>query len=432
MGHGGFCCKQAVTTRRRHMKTDHLPRICDLSVNGKRVLVRVDFNAPVKDGVVLDDSRLRAGLPTIMELIRKKARVICISHLGRPKGQVVESLSLAPVAARLAELLSETLDDPDFELKFADDVIGDGPRRLIRDMEPGELILLENLRFHPGEKSNDPDFAIALADNIDIYVNDAFGTAHRAHASTVGVLSLVDTVAIGLLMEQELQVLDRIRHDPDRPYIAVLGGAKVSDKIEVIQTLMSEVQGLVIGGAMANTFLAASGYNVGRSLVEHDQTNIAKHIMDVAKRKNISLVLPVDVVCAHEMDADEAKTCDVSDVSKDMMILDIGPKTVQKMAALLRSAETVFWNGPMGVFEKPLFAEGTNSIAKIIAGLKTFAVVGGGDSLAAVAQAGLSDQMSHCSTGGGASLKLLEGADLVALTQLGFAADKITASRPST
>jgi len=401
----------------------NLPRISDLPVINKRVLVRVDLNAPLDGDRVADDSRLRACLPTLIDLIKRKARVICVSHLGRPKGQVVPALSLGPVAARLAELLSAALGEPEFELKLSSEVIGDGSRRLIRDMEPGDLVVLENLRFDPGEKANDVDFAIALAENIDIYVNDAFGTAHRAHASTSGVLSHVASVAIGPLIERELSVLDRIRHDPDTPYIAVLGGAKVSDKIEVIQSLMTQVQGIAIGGAMANTFLAANGFDIGMSLVEVDQVNIAKHIMDVAGRKNITLALPADVLCASSVDATESITVDVAEVPQDMMILDIGPKTILNIQNVLRSAETVFWNGPMGVFENPLFAAGTTAVAKMIAAIDAYSVVGGGDSLAAVVQAGLADKMSHCSTGGGASLTYLEGKELVALSALKAAAD---------
>jgi phosphoglycerate kinase len=377
----------------------------DVEVGGKRVLMRVDFNVPLQDGAITDDRRIRAALPTIEYLLEKGATVIVMSHLGRPKGQVVEDLRLTPVAARLSELL----DRPVTKL---DDCIGPDVERAIGQAQPGDVILLENVRFHAGEKKNDPEFAKQLAAVAELYVNDAFGAAHRAHASVVGVAEYLPAVA-GFLMEKELQALGGVLEAPEHPFIAILGGAKISGKIEVIDNLLPQVERLLIGGGMANTFFKAQGYPVGDSLVEDDVLDIAKQALEKAGDK---LMLPVDVVIADAFDAEaNSKVVPVDQVPEGWRILDVGPETLQRFSKALSQARTVIWNGPMGVFEFPQFARGTFAVAKMLAELDQLdqidatTVIGGGDSAAAVQQSGLADHMSHISTGGGASLEFLEG-----------------------
>jgi len=373
--------------------------VSDISVKGKRVLVRVDLNVPLENGEVVDDTRIRAVLPTIRYLLDREAAVILISHLGRPKGLVQEDLRLDPVGRRLSELLGQ-------EVVKVDDCVGPEVERATKSLQPGQVLLLENLRFHPEEEENDQGFASQLASLADVYVNDAFGTAHRAHASTTGVTEYLPSVA-GLLMERELQMLGDALANPTRPLVAVLGGAKVSDKIGVIRNLLSKVDLLLVGGGMANTFLKAQGHQVGESLVEDDSLALAKDILAQAGAK---LVLPVDVVVADAF-ADDAnsQTVGVEQVPPGWRILDIGPRTVGLFEDRLRSAGTVVWNGPMGVFEFPRFAAGTIALASSLASAPATTIVGGGDSIAALQQAGLAEKMTHVSTGGGASLEFLEG-----------------------
>ena len=380
----------------------------DVDVRGKRVLVRVDFNVPLAEGKVADDTRIRAALPTIRYLIEQGARVILMSHLGRPKGQVKEGLRMAPVAARLSELLGQPV-------LTADDCIGPRVQALVKELKPGQVLLLENTRFHPEERKNDPDFARELASLAEVYVNDAFGTAHRAHASTEGVAHYLPAVA-GFLMEKEIEFLGKALESPEHPFVAILGGAKISDKIGVIENLLGKVDVLLIGGGMANTFFKAQGHEVGESLVEDESLDTARETVDKAGDK---LVLPVDVVVADAFSADaQSKIVGVDAVPAGWRILDIGPKTVALFRDKLAGAKTVVWNGPMGVFEFPKFATGTVEIAKSLAELDAMTIIGGGDSVAAVYQAGLADKMTHISTGGGASLEFLEGKTLPGIAAL--------------
>lgn len=374
--------------------------IRDIDVAGKRVLVRVDFNVPLdKAGRITDDTRIRAVLPTIEYLRNKGAKVILCSHLGRPKGKVAEEFRLTPVAKRLSELLGTTVVK-------TDDCIGSDAERVAAAMKPGDVILLENLRFHAEEEANDPGFAKQLAALADVYVNDAFGTAHRAHASTEGVTHFLPSVA-GFLMERELTFLGKALAEPTRPFVAILGGAKVSDKIGVIENLLPKVDSLIVGGGMANTFLKAQGYEVGASLVEDDKLELAR---DLRQRAGKKLVLPTDVVVADAFAADaKHRTVAIDQVPAGWRILDIGPRSVRQFTAVLKKARTVVWNGPMGVFEFPTFAAGTVALAKALAKTDATTIIGGGDSAAAVEQAGVSEAMTHISTGGGASLEFLEG-----------------------
>jgi phosphoglycerate kinase len=375
----------------------------DLDVSGKRVLVRVDFNVPLETGTVSDDTRIRAALPTIQYLIEHKAKTILCSHLGRPKGKPDPTYSLGPVGVRLSQLLNR-------EVQTAPDCVGPVVQDLVSTMRPGDTVLLENLRFHPEEEANEARFAQALASLADVYVDDAFGSAHRAHASTDGVANHLPAVA-GFLMERELNFLGRALTNPTRPFVAILGGAKVSDKIAVIENLLSKVDRLLIGGGMANTFLRAQGKEVGESLVETDKLEVARELLQKGASK---LILPIDVVIADQFDA-RALHCTVAvdAVLSSWRILDIGPKTVERFKEHLHGARTVVWNGPMGVFEMTPFAAGTFAIAHALAELSgATTIVGGGDSAAAVEQAGVAERITHISTGGGASLEFLEGREL--------------------
>jgi phosphoglycerate kinase len=382
--------------------------IRDLDAAGKRVFVRVDFNVPLEDGKITDDSRIVAALPTIKALLAQGAVVILASHLGRPDGKVLDSMRLRPVAERLSQLLK-------MPVPVTGDALGAGTEDAIKRLKPGEVILLENLRFHAEEEKNDPEFAKALASYADVYVNDAFGTAHRAHASTEGIARLLPSYA-GLLMEKEIEFLGKLMENPERPFAAIIGGAKVSGKIQVLRNLVDKVDVLVIGGGMANTFLLAQGKSVGKSLAEPDRIEDAKAIMASAERHGTKIVLPTDVVVAKEVTrGSEYKTLPADKVPASWNIVDIGKASLEAMRKALEPARTVFWNGPLGVFEIPTFAVGTREIARFLAGRAqagATVVVGGGDSVAAVEQQGLADKMTHISTGGGASLEFLEGKEL--------------------
>jgi phosphoglycerate kinase len=377
----------------------------DLEVSGKRVFVRVDFNVPLEGSRVADDTRIRAALPTLRLLIEKGARVIVASHLGRPKGAEAK-YTLEPAAHKLAELIGA-------EVILTDDCIGDGAKKVVADLREGQIACLENLRFHAEEEKNDEAFARELAKLADVYVNDAFGAAHRAHASVAALPRMMRDRAAGLLMEAELSALGRVRGEPERPFVAILGGAKVSDKIAVLEALLAKVDTLIIGGAMANTFLAAKGLSLGKSLVEEDKLALARTIMQRADERKVKLVLPTDVVVAESLTAASGTLKLVDEIAPLDMALDIGPASVAAAAAACLGARTVFWNGPMGLFEKAPFAAGTNGVAHALADLiDAFTIVGGGDSVAAVEEAGLASKFSHVSTGGGASLELIEGRKL--------------------
>jgi phosphoglycerate kinase len=377
----------------------------DVDVRGKRVFLRADLNVPLDDGRITDDTRIRASLPTLIYLLEHGAAVIMASHLGRPKGKVNDALRLKPVADRLSTLLGRPV-------RMTGDALGPGVQVAIDKLRPGDLLLLENLRFHAEEEANDPGFAKALADMAALYVNDAFGSAHRAHASTEGITHFLPSVA-GLLLEREVVALSALLDKPRRPFHTIIGGAKISGKLEVVEALLTRCQAVLIGGGMANTFLAAKGYALGKSLMEPDQLENAERIMVEARRKRTRLMLPTDLVIAAQVHPrSQRQIVSVSAVPKDWTAVDIGPDTVAAYTAHLAKARTIFWNGPMGIFEIGPFADGTNAIARYIAtrtaaGVVT--VVGGGDSVAAVDQLGLTDQMSHVSTGGGASLQFVEG-----------------------
>jgi phosphoglycerate kinase len=383
--------------------------IDQLELAGKRVFIRVDFNVPLDEkGRVTDDARIRAALPTIRHAIAKKARVILASHLGRPKGDPSdkEKFSLEPAAQRLSELLG-------IDVILADDCIGDGVKKAVADLPEGKVLLLENLRFHKGEEGNDESFCRELASLADVWVNDAFGTAHRAHASTAGMARFVKEKAGGFLIQKEVEYLGRVLAKPERPFVAILGGAKVSDKIKVLENLIGKADSVLIGGAMAYTFLAAKGVPVGKSRVEQDKLELARKILDQAKVKGVDFELPVDHVCASEpRETAERVVVNAQAVPDGLMGLDIGPRTLDRYRQRILAAKTVFWNGPMGLFEQKPWAEGTFGVAKAMAESPAITVVGGGDSAAAVEEAGLVDRMKHVSTGGGASLEFIEGREL--------------------
>jgi phosphoglycerate kinase len=387
----------------------------DLDPAGRRVLVRVDFNVPIQDGQVADDTRIVATLPTLRYLLEKHGRLVLMSHLGRPKGGPDPRYSLKPVAARLERLLR-------MPVGFASDCVGAEAEAQARKLEDSQVLLLENLRFHPEEEANQADFARQLAALGECYVNDAFGTAHRAHASTEGVPRLLHPAVAGFLMEKELSYLGRALDQPARPFVAILGGAKISGKIDVIEALLPKLDRLLIGGAMMFTFLQAQGRSVGRSLVEDDRLEIARGVMTRAAERGVRLVLPEDVIASTTPDGTQpSRICPVTEIRPDEMGVDIGPSTVKSFEAALRDAKTVLWNGPMGVFEVPAFARGTLQVAQLLADATArgaVTVVGGGDSAAAVQQAELADKLTHLSTGGGASLEFLEGKELPGVAAL--------------
>jgi len=378
----------------------------DVDLKGKRIIMRVDFNVPLdKEGNITDDTRIRAALPTIKYVLEQDTKLILMSHLGRPKGQVKEELRLAPVGKRLQELLGK-------DIIVCKDSIGEEVKKIISGMQSGDIVILENLRFHKEEEANDPEFAKELASYADIYVNDAFGTAHRAHASTEGIAHYLPAVA-GFLMEKEIDFLGKLLYQPAKPYIAIIGGAKVSSKIGVLEKLLEKVDALLIGGGMSYTFLKAKGFEVGNSLVETEKINLAFELIKKADEKGISLQFPVDNLVADRIDADaRVKLTDTNVIPKDMIGVDIGPKTIKQYKKEIKKASTIFWNGPMGIFEIDKFAKGTIQIAKAVASAKGTTVVGGGDSVAAVNKVGVADKIDHVSTGGGASLEFLEGKEL--------------------
>jgi phosphoglycerate kinase len=387
--------------------------IADLDLKGKRVLIRVDFNVPLNDRQeVTDDTRIRAALPTIRHAVSQGAKVLLISHLGRPKGKVVPTMSLAPVAGRLTQLLGRPVS-------LAPDCVGEAVKAAVAALQPGQVLMLENCRFHAGDEQNDEAMSRALAELCDVFVNDAFGAAHRAHASTVGVARFAPVAACGFLMAKELEYLGRAVTNPARPFVAVLGGAKVSDKIGVLKNLVGKVDALLVGGGMAYTFLKAQGMAVGSSLLEADKLEVARAILDEARAKGITFLLPMDHVIAEKAEAAAVtRTADSTAIPPGWMGLDIGPKAREAFAKLIRGAKTVLWNGPMGVFELPPFREGTFAVARAIAASGATSIVGGGDSVAAVAQAGVADKMTHISTGGGAALEFLEGIELPGVAAL--------------
>ncbi len=388
-----------------------LKTLDSLDVRGKRVLVRVDFNVPLQDGEISDDSRIVAALPTINHLLDEGAAVILASHLGRPKGQVRPELSLRPAADRLAELLGR-------DVTLASDVAGPSATSLAAELQPGQLLLLENLRFEAGEEKNDPELAGRLANLANVYVNDAFGAAHRAHASTAAVAGILPSAA-GLLMAAEVDALTTVLERPTKPLVVILGGAKVSDKIGVIESFLGKADAILIGGGMANTFLAASGTDIGKSLVEPDLLELASDLVRKASERGVDLLIPVDVQLASGLDApDTASTQSATEPAGDRMILDIGPETVKLFNERIAGAGTIVWNGPMGVFEVPPFDAGTRGVAQAVASANGFSVVGGGDSIAALQQLGLTGQIDHVSTGGGASLEFLEGKSLPGIAAL--------------
>ena len=380
----------------------------DIEVSGKRVLVRCDFNVPLdENGNITEDNRIVGALPTIKYLIDNGAKVILCSHMGKPKGEPVPSLSLAPVAKRLSEKLGK-------EVVFAadDNVVGDNAKKAVEQMKDGDVVLLENTRYRKEETKNEDNFSKELASLADVFVDDAFGTAHRAHCSNVGVTKYIDTVACGYLIKKEIDFLGNAVNNPVRPLVAILGGSKVSSKISVINNLLEKVDTLIIGGGMAYTFMAANGLGVGDSLLESDYIDYAKEMMEKAAAKGVKLLIPVDTVVANEFSNDAESKVVENGIEDGWQGLDIGPKTIALFSDAVKSAKTVVWNGPMGVFEMPNFAKGTNAIAKVLSEIDATTIIGGGDSVAAVNQAGLGDKMSHISTGGGASMEFLEGKEL--------------------
>lgn len=388
--------------------------VTDVNVAGKKVLLRCDFNVPMaksNDGTILDDKRIREALPTIRYLLEQNAAVIACSHMGKPKGKWKEELTLAPVAKRLSELL-------DKEVPLTADVIGPDATAKAAALKPGQIMLLENLRFEPGEEKNDPDFAKALADMADVYVSDAFGTVHRAHASTAGVANYLPAVS-GFLIQKELEIIGGALANPKRPLVAVLGGSKVSSKIGVINNLLELADTVIIGGGMAYTFAKAQGGEIGTSLLEEDWMDYANEMIQKAADKGVKLLLPVDNICAEEYSADSKPECyPAGEIPADRMGMDIGPETRNRYAQAIEGAGTVIWNGPMGVFEFPAFAEGTRAVAQALADSDAITIIGGGDSAAAVQQMGFAEKMTHISTGGGASLEFMEGKELPGVAAL--------------
>ncbi len=383
----------------------------DVTVSGKKVFLRVDFNVPMEGGKITDDTRVRAALPTINYLQEHGARVIVASHFGRPKGKRDDSYSLEPVAEHLAKLLGHNV-------LFVPDCVGAEVVAATNSLGDGEVLMLENLRFYPGEESGDVEFARQLAQLAEVYVNDAFGAAHRAHASVSVLPGLMEWAAAGFLMTREIEYLGAAMDNPRRPFVAVLGGAKVSDKIKVIENLISKVDSLIIGGGMANTFLKAKGFEVGKSLFETVHLELASELLSLAECSKVQVLLPIDVVVAESIDAPEGVVMGCDEVPADMMIVDVGPESSEAFGSVLKSARMVIWNGPMGVFENPAFSVGTVEIATALAASKAVSIVGGGDSVAAVEQAGLASAMTHISTGGGASLEFLEGRTLPGVAAL--------------
>ncbi|MBA9026811.1 MULTISPECIES: phosphoglycerate kinase [Bacillaceae] len=385
--------------------------IKEINVAGKRVFCRVDFNVPMQDGQVTDDTRIRAALPTIQHLIDAGAKVILASHLGRPKGQVVEELRLTPVAKRLSELLGK-------DVRKTDEAYGESVTQQISEMVDGDVLLLENVRFYPGEEKNDAELAKSFAELADVYVNDAFGAAHRAHASTEGIANYIPAVA-GLLMEKELEVLGKALSNPERPFTAIIGGAKVKDKIGVIENLLEKVDNLIIGGGLAYTFVKSEGHEIGKSLLEADKIELAQSFIQKAKEKGVNLYMPVDVVVADDFGPDvNNKVVAIDSIPADWEALDIGPKTREIYADVINNSKLVIWNGPMGVFELDIFANGTKHVAQALADSSAYSIIGGGDSAAAAEKFKLADKMSHISTGGGASLEFMEGKELPGVVAL--------------
>ena len=386
--------------------------IKDIQVQGKRVFCRVDFNVPMQDGKVTDDTRIKAALPTISYLVEQGAKVILASHLGRPKGQVVEELRLTPVAKRLSDLIGK-------DVRKVDEAKGEAVLAEVNKLADGDILLLENVRFYPGEEKNDPELAKAFAELADIYVNDAFGAAHRAHASTEGIANYLPAVS-GFLMQKELDVLGKALSNPERPFTAIIGGAKVRDKIDVIENLLEKVDNLIIGGGLAYTFIKAQGYEIGTSLLEEDKIELAKSFIAAAETKGVKLYMPIDAVITAEFDANaDTEIVDIDKIPADKMSLDIGPKTAEIYANVIKNSKLVIWNGPMGVFEFDKFANGTKAVAQALAdSTDTYSVIGGGDSAAAAEKFGLADKMSHVSTGGGASLEFMEGKQLPGVVAL--------------
>ncbi len=380
--------------------------IRDLDLAGKRLFMRVDFNVPIKDGKVSDDTRIQASLPSIKLAQQKKAKIILASHLGRPKGKPQPEYSLKPVAERLSAILNQPA-------QFASDCVGSEVEARAKTLAPGQVLLLENVRFHEGETKNDPGFSRQLAALAEVYVNDAFGSAHRAHSSTYGVPEVLGQGAAGLLMERELESLSKVLFHPERPVVAILGGAKVSDKIEVIENFLNFADAVLLAGGMAYTFFKAQGKNIGKSLLEEDKLDLARAVVEKAKSRGVKLLLPVDHVVAPKLEAGvETKILSVDEIPDGWMGLDIGPKTIQQFEAEIAKAKTIIWNGPVGVFEIDAFAKGTMAIARAVASAKAFSLIGGGDSISAVKKAGVSDKIGHISTGGGASLEFLAGQKL--------------------
>ena len=372
----------------------------DLDLSGKRLFLRVDFNVPIEEGRVSDDTRIRETLPTVRAAIEAGARVVCASHLGKPGGKRKPDLSLAPVATAFARALARPV-------RFVDDCVGPEVARIVESLEPGDVLLLENLRFHAGEESNDPEFAKALAASAGAYVDDAFGSAHRAHASVVGVPALVAVKGAGLLLEKEVRELSSLL-DPERPFAAILGGAKISGKIDALRALARNADALLLGGGMANHFVRAIGLSVGRSLLEEDKVPVAREVLDLCKKLGKTIALPSDFVVAKSPeDGEGARTVGISQIPPDLMALDVGQKTIEQFERLLAPVNTVFWNGPMGVFERPPFDRGTKALALLLADSDAVTIVGGGESVAAVNEAGVADRFTHVSTGGGASLEFL-------------------------